>query len=244
MTDVAALVGELRFGPGDPPRYAGRHEVVDAVLVRGGERIDVVVKKTRLDLGQRLRGSRAERSFRVATALVTRGLPTPEPFGVRRLDGESWYVARRVLGAAQIRAWFRRRYEPSLPPPPVEATFEDVVRAVGSLARRMHDGGVFFRDFTDGNVLVAPTLEGFSLWLVDLDRARLQSRPLAAWPRLRDLSRLGLNAAEDRRLLLASYFGGEPPGWAVSGVTLLRGRIRAWDAFKRSARPWRRRRNA
>ena len=26
--------------------------------------------------------------------------------------------------------------------------------ALGKLARRMHDAGVFFRDFTDGNVLV------------------------------------------------------------------------------------------
>ena len=42
----------------DPPeRHPGRHEVVNATLERGAERIRVVVKKVPLDFRQRLTAS-------------------------------------------------------------------------------------------------------------------------------------------------------------------------------------------
>jgi len=59
---------------------------------------------------------------------------------------------------------------------------------------------------------------------------------------LRDLSRPGLNRAEDRRLLLESYFGPVPvPPRAARLLELFRARLVLWDALKRRARPWRRR---
>jgi hypothetical protein len=80
---------------------------------------------------------------------------------------------------------------------------------------------------------------GLRLWLVDLDRARVGRRPVGAFRRLRDLSRLGLNAGVDRKLLLQGYFGAEsiPSGWTVA-LSALRHRIVVWDALKRVLRPW------
>ena len=106
----------------------------------------------------------------------------------------------------------------------------------------MHDSGVFFRDFSDGNVLVTREGAGFSIWLVDLTRARLGERPVSLWNRLRDLSRLGLNRPEDRKLLLSSYFEPEtPPGGVEWALSLFRKRIVLWDDSKAWLRPWKRR---
>lgn len=224
----------------DARRHPGRHEVVDGVLVREHERVPVVVKKTPRESGESRRGTRAERSLATARALLACGVPTPEPLGTVETERETWYVARRLDGAGQVRSWFLRRDDPaSWPAPPLSHTFEAVVEALGRLARSMHDGGVFFRDFTDGNILV--TSEGGpKLWLVDLDRARLRPGPVATWSRLRDLARPGLNRSEDRKLLLESYFGGTPPvGWALA-LSLLRSRIVLWDDLKKRLRPWRR----
>ncbi|HKC25487.1 MAG TPA: lipopolysaccharide kinase InaA family protein, partial [Thermoanaerobaculia bacterium] len=164
-----SLDGELEVGTF---RYPGRNAVVDAELVKDGVRIPVVVKKTRIDWRQRLGTTKAERSYRTAKELVARGIPTPEPLGFRVLAGESWFVARRVEGASQIRAWFLSR-DGVGEPPPLAVPFEDVVEALGRLARRLHDAGVFFRDLSDGNVLVSGEGASFRLWVVDLNRARL-----------------------------------------------------------------------
>ena len=228
------LEGELRFGD---VRYPARHTVVDAELLAGGASIPVVVKKTRITWRQRLGITKAERSFRAAKELLARGVATPEPLGFRVFRGEAWYVARRVEGAAQIRAWFLRRDDPGGPPPPLPIPFEDVVRELGRFARRMHDAGVFFRDLSDGNVLVAP---GGALCVVDLNRARI-GRTVGAFARLRDLSRPGLNQAGDRALLLEGYFAPSPvPAGAGTLLALFRRRLVLWDELKRRARPWRR----
>jgi hypothetical protein len=235
-----SLRDSLEF-PEEAARHSGRHEVVDAVLARGGERIAVVVKKVPLDLRQRLTTPKAMRSLATARALLARGLATPEPLAAEVVGQESWYVARRLEGAAQIRAWFLHRDDPARPVPPLPISFESVVAALGGLARRMHDAGVFFRDFTDGNVLVTEKAGEPVLWLVDLNRAWVGGGPVSRLRRYRDLARPGLNRSEDLNLFLSSYFRPEPtPREALGAVRALRGRIVVWDDFKAFARPWRR----
>jgi hypothetical protein len=225
-----------------PVRHPGRHEVVDAVLARGDERIRVVVKKVPLDLLQRLTTPKALRSFATARALLARGLATPEPLAAEVVGSESWYVARKLEGASQIRAWFLRRDDPRRPEPPLPFSFEQIVEALGGFARRMHDAGVFFRDFTDGNILVTGEEGTPRLWLVDLNRARVGSARVSRLSRYRDLARPGLNRAEDIKFFVSSYFRpGPAPDWAVFAVRALRRRIVIWDDFKAFARPWRRR---
>lgn len=232
---MTTFTDSLAF-PAAGVRHPGRHEVVEAEFSRGAERIPAVVKKVRLE-GRR---DRAARSWDVAQALRARGIDTPEPLGVGRVGGEGWYVARRLEGAEQIRRWFLRRDDASNAPPSLPYAFEEIVRALGRLARRLHDSGVFFRDFTDGNVLVTRGDAGPRLWLVDLDRARVGSVPVPGPRRWRDLARPGLNRAEDLNLLLSSYFEPGPvPAAAALGVAALRRRIVLWDGFKAWARPWR-----
>lgn len=235
---MTGMESELEFGP-PVSRYPARHRVMDAVLARGGERIPVVVKKTRTDWRQRLLGvTKAERSETTARALLALGLPTPEPLGVEVRDGESWYVARRVDGA-QIRQWFLERDDPKSAAPAPPIPFDEVVGALAGLARSMHDAGVFFRDFTDGNILVEGTPGEVRLWLVDLNRARIRERSLGGWSRFRDLARPGLNRREDRKFFLAKYFRrAEAPAGALLAVSLLRVRIVGWDALKKALRPW------
>jgi hypothetical protein len=232
MTSLAEC---LTF-PEGAVRHPGRHEVVEAVFARGAERVPAVVKKVRVGRGR----DRAARSWEVAQALRARGIDTPEPLAVGLVGGEGWYVARRLEGAEQIRRWFLHRDDASQPPPSLPYGFEEVVVALGRLARRLHDAGVFFRDLTDGNVLVTRGESGPRLWLVDLDRARVGGSPVRALRRWRDLARPGLNRPDDLKLLLSSYFGpARVPVVAAVGVPALRRRIVLWDAFKARVRPWR-----
>jgi hypothetical protein len=232
---MTTLRDSLTF-PAAGVRHPGRHEVVEAELSRGAERIPVVVKKVRVEGGR----DRAARSWAVAQELRARGIDTPEPLAVGRVGAEGWYVARRLEGAEQIRRWFLRRDDASNAAPSLPYGFEEVVRALGRLARKLHDSGVFFRDLTDGNVLVTRGDAGPRLWLVDLDRARVGSASVPTLRRWRDLSRPGLNRPEDLNLLLSSYFEPDPaPRAAALGVVALRRRVVLWDDFKAWARPWR-----
>jgi tRNA A-37 threonylcarbamoyl transferase component Bud32 len=241
MRDGAALAADLEFPAEGGRRYPGRHEVVDALFHDGGQSVPAVVKKIRIDWKQRITGkTKGERSFETAQAMRTRGLPTPDPLALGLFPGETWFVCRRIEGGEQIRAWFRHRYEAGIPAPGLPLPFEKVVRGLGRVARSLHDRGVFFRDFTDGNILVTIEQGEPKLWLVDLERARILKRPLGTWRRLRDLARPGLNGAEDRNFLLESYFHPEkPPAMTRHLLSFLRLRIRLWDDLKRLLRPWR-----
>lgn len=239
--DLSGLPGTLEAIPG-AERYPARHDVREAVLVRDGARVPVVVKRVKRDFRQPAGKTRAERSEKVARHLLAHGIDTAEPLLVEVTPEESVLVVRKIEGAVQVRAFFLRRDDPSLAAPSVEATFEEVVAALGRLARRLHDAGVFFRDFSDGNVLVTGGSPEPRLWLVDLDRARIRAGPLGPFDRLRDLSRPGLNQAEDRLRLLEAYCTPGPvPPLMPALLTLLRKRIVGWNWLKRVARPWRRR---
>ncbi len=230
-----ALEARLTFPPG-AVRYPGRHEVVEAVLADGAAGTPVVVKKVRVAGGR----DRAARSLEVARELLARGVDTPEPLAAGRVGGEGWYVARRLEGAEQIRRWFLHRDDAAHPTPSLPFSFEEVVGALARLARRLHESGVFFRDLTDGNVLVTRGEGGPRLWLVDLDRARIGGGRVPALRRWRDLARPGLNRREDLNLFLRKYFEPGPvPFAAALAVPLLRLRIVLWDDFKARARPWR-----
>ncbi len=237
---MKGITAELEAIP-DAVGYPARHDVRDAFLVRAGERVPVVVKRIRRDFRQPDGNTRAERAVRIARHLLAHGLDTPEPLGLEVTPEESVLVVRKLEGAVQIRAFFLRRDDPNRDAPPVRATFEEVVAALGRLAKRLHDAGVFFRDFTDGNILVTEGEAGPRLWLVDLDRARIRRGPLRTFNRLRDLARPGLKRSDDRLSLLRAYYapGPVPPLVPLVHAALKR-RIVIWDRLKKVLRPWRR----
>ncbi|HVS02137.1 MAG TPA: hypothetical protein VMT16_05145, partial [Thermoanaerobaculia bacterium] len=113
----------------------------------GGEA--VVVKQFRNQgwrrrLDRRLRGSRAERSWRMAWALRAAGIGTPEPvlwMEGRAAEAPSWLVTRHLAGWTEARYYVR-----ALNAGEAEARFPDLpsaafLAAVAALARRLHDRG-------------------------------------------------------------------------------------------------------
>ncbi|HEX6203975.1 MAG TPA: lipopolysaccharide kinase InaA family protein [Thermoanaerobaculia bacterium] len=178
-----------------------------------------VVKQFRNDgraerLRRRLRGSKAERSWRVARALVEAGIDTPEPLLLvesERPDGPSYFVSREVAGAEEARYLLRAvnagRAGEAYPGIDVDAFLAALARA----ARRLHDAGFWHRDFSSGNVLVSWDDDGrpARLALVDLNRTRCGRRPTGN-ERLRDLARMMIHRPEDQERFLAAYREGPP----------------------------------
>ncbi|HEX5716285.1 MAG TPA: lipopolysaccharide kinase InaA family protein [Thermoanaerobaculia bacterium] len=169
------------------------------------EGIDVVVKQFRHDrlrrrLDRKLKGSKAERSWRVAQALLAAGILTPEP--VMRIEsvdeaGPALYVSRFLDGATEAR-YLLRAANAGKDFPDVDLSW--LLEELGKTARKLHDAGFWFRDFTSGNVLIR---EG-ALYLVDLNRTRMGKVPSLS-ERMRDLSRMPILRPEHQEVFLSSY---------------------------------------
>jgi tRNA A-37 threonylcarbamoyl transferase component Bud32 len=181
--------------------------------------VEVVVKQFRhrslgSRLKRRLQGSKAEKSWRAATALQAAGIATPEPvmrIESARADGPAFYVCRHLAGVVEARYLFRAANANAEAERFPEVDFPAFVAALGRAARRLHDAGCWHRDLTGGNILVRFGAGGRpeDLYLVDLNRARIGWQPSVS-ERLRDLSRLALFRPEHQELLLTSYWGAPP----------------------------------
>jgi tRNA A-37 threonylcarbamoyl transferase component Bud32 len=165
--------------------------------------VDVVVKQfrnqgARARLNRRLKGSKAVRSWKVARALLGAGLLTPAP--VMRIEsvepeGPSFYVCRRLTDATEARYILRELRESS-----AGNADPGFLQNLGRLARRLHEAGIWFRDFTSGNVLVRSD----GMYLVDLNRARI-GKPPSLSERMRDLSRMPVLRPEHQEIFLSGY---------------------------------------
>ncbi len=186
-----------------------------------GESFEVVVKQFREEswIARRRmarRGSKAERSFRVAQAVLAAGVPTPEPIlwaDAKNSGGVSFYVCRRVEGT-EVRHLFRAAAVGKEREQFPELDLPAVLREIGRLGRKLHDAAIRHRDLSVGNLLVRPTPSQESpeppgLFLLDLNRARLGVN-LRLPARMREFSRLALFRPEHRDLLLEGYFGRTP----------------------------------
>lgn len=181
--------------------------------------LPAVVKQFRNDgrgkrLRRRLRGSKAERSWRVARALVEAGIDTPEPLLLvesERPDGPSYFVSREVEGAEEARYLLRAVNAGHAAGEYPEVDVAAFLAALGRAARRLHDAGFWHRDFSSGNVLVTWGDGGrpARLALVDLNRTRAGRRPTIN-ERLRDLSRMMIHRPEDQERFLAAYWQRPP----------------------------------
>jgi tRNA A-37 threonylcarbamoyl transferase component Bud32 len=178
--------------------------------------VEVVVKQfrhqnLRSQLKRRLQGSKAAKSWRIATALLAAGLQTPEP--VMRIEssdeaGPAFYVCRYLPGLVEARYLFRAANAGDEAERFPEVDFPAFVEALGKTARRLHDAGFWHRDLSGGNVLLrfGADRRPSDLYLLDLNRTRSGSPPSLS-ERLRDLSRLALFRPGHQELLLASYWG-------------------------------------
>ncbi|HVS63682.1 MAG TPA: lipopolysaccharide kinase InaA family protein [Thermoanaerobaculia bacterium] len=202
-----------------------------------GRTIEVVVKQFRHQSvkarwRRRQKGSKALRAWRAARELAALGISTPEPVlyaESRDLAGPAYFVCRYLPNRIEVRYPLRvlNAGGGSRDLGGLEGT--SLVRALGRLARRLHERGVWFRDYTSGNVLLEPGAPGEPaamgddgalaaaealadrMALVDLNRARFGSAPTLS-ERMRDLSRMPLHREDLRRLFLDAYWHPESGG--------------------------------
>ncbi len=177
--------------------------------------VAVVVKQFRHDdLHARLRrrrlGTRARLSFDAARRLGKLGIATPEPIlyaESKALEGPAWFVCRLVPEATELRHVLRalNAGEGAARFPAIDGPA--LLRRVGALAAELHRHGIWFRDLTSGNVLLAAPTKDAELYLVDLNRARFRRR-LSASQRLRDLCRMPVLRSADRSEYLRGYRSG------------------------------------
>ncbi len=210
LTDPATALKTLHWGR----NYLYLARLATAAGPPAG--VEVVVKQFRHPslgsrLKRRLQGSKAEKSWRAAAALLAAGIATPEPvmrIESARPDGPAFYVCRHLAGVVEARYLFRAANANAEAERFPEVDFPAFVAALGRTARRLHDAGCWHRDLTGGNVLArfGEDRRPSGLFLIDLNRARL-GRPPSVSERLRDLSRLALFRPEHQELLLASYWG-------------------------------------
>jgi len=199
----------------------GRNYLYSVRLEATGGPVPAVVKQFRNQswrqrLDRRLKGSKAERSWRIAVPMWRAGLPTPQPLmwlESRRADGPSLFVSRQISGATEARYLFR-----ALKAGTVEREFPDLdvagfAAALGRLIRRLHDADFWHRDLSIGNVLLTGELnEGVpDLLVIDLNRARRKTR-LTVSQRTRDLCRLGFPDANLGARMLTAYWVGRERG--------------------------------
>jgi tRNA A-37 threonylcarbamoyl transferase component Bud32 len=191
----------------------GRNYIYAAVMQTRSGQVPVVVKqfknqglKNRLD--RRFRGSKAERSWRVAKELVRVGLATPAPILWVESDepeGPSFFVAERLIGAVEVRQFFRRLNDGPEADEFPEVDDEDFLRRLGRLARDINDGGILYRDLSMGNILAVQRDEALDLSLVDFNRARIGRKP-GIVQRSRDICRLPVLQREHRAAFLEGYW--------------------------------------
>ncbi len=199
----------------------GRNYLYAAEMNGDSGVVSVVVKQFRnqgwrLQLDRRFRGSKATRSWVVAKEFLRTGVPTPEPVALVEsdlADGPSFFIARRLDDAREVRQFFRRLNNEPGPGPFPDVDPLAFLEQLGRHARGLHDAGIVYRDLSMGNILAVGEGPEPELFVVDFNRARIRQRP-GVWRRTRDICRQPVLEPEHRAAFLAGYWGATPPRWS------------------------------
>lgn len=123
----------------------------------------------------------------LAVPLIVRslGVATPEPVALMLSPGppglfRGWIAFEELADATDLAEAFTAG-----PVPSREERLE-----VMSLVRRMHDAGVEHRDLNLGNLMLRRSAGRTQVYVIDLDRARVSTNPLAFGKRQQALRRL------------------------------------------------------
>ncbi|MDR1103195.1 MAG: lipopolysaccharide kinase InaA family protein, partial [Tannerella sp.] len=113
------------------------------------------------------RPSKAERSYRYAFRLRELGIDTPEPIAyiLMKKNGllhVSYYVCRQVPHEHTMYEFGRGGI----------AGRESVLQAFAGYTARLHEAGVYHRDYSPGNILFRQEKEEVRFCLVDINRMR------------------------------------------------------------------------
>jgi tRNA A-37 threonylcarbamoyl transferase component Bud32 len=113
------------------------------------------------------RSSKAERSYRYAFRLREMGIDTPEPFAYILIKKNgllhiSYYVCRQVPYEHTMYEFGRGGI----------AGRESILQAFAVYTARLHEAGVYHRDYSPGNILFHQEGEDVRFCLVDINRMR------------------------------------------------------------------------
>ncbi len=223
-TDLETTVSDL-VDPSSATEtlYWGRNYLYGARVETETELIEVAVKQFRNQgLGRRLerklKGSKAQRSWRGALALARAGVATPEPVLLiesRQADGPSFFVSKRLTGFVEARYYFRSLEQGSEQSDYPDIDANQLMTLLGKSIRRLHDAGVWHRDLSIGNLLLVLSDQAngdMTVNFVDLNRARTNCR-LTVSRRTRDLCRLRIFGSVHQEIFLRSYWEGRLGGF-------------------------------
>ncbi|TAN37983.1 MAG: hypothetical protein EPN23_03735 [Verrucomicrobia bacterium] len=222
--------------------HAGRNRTVklDATTA-DGKLLTVVVKSfgqqgILRDWSDRRKGSKAERSFRVAVRLHAAGVGTPPPIAcVEHWQGSrlaaSFFVSRFEPNLTCFRDELCRLYRQD----PLCSKLINLLQVVADAVRGMHAAGVLHNDLGNQNIMLRR--KNAETWgdvqFVDLNRARLRDK-LSLREIARDLSRIAL-PSDFLRVFFEMYFQARAPVEFLRWERYYRRRF-AWHSLTRQFR--------
>jgi serine/threonine protein kinase len=167
-----------------------------------------------------IRSSQAMREWLISRFLSQQGILTPEPLGMleRGKHGvlkESFFVAEALEEARDLLDFCKNRFHGS----DQKEEKNQILRLLAKTVRKIHDSGLFHKDFHGGNFLI--TDEGSpSLYLVDFHQTRKQlkvSRAKRLWNIAQIFSFLDFMLDNEAKKLFLLTYG---QGRALSGRNL------------------------
>lgn len=194
------------------PRKRERNKWMFELTLAGGapDYLLKIERHAHASLALRLGASPAVAQLRLAETLAARGIAAPVPVaaGSCRRYGvleASLLLVPIVRDAVDLEQFWRDETRPG-------RERRAAVRALGALARTLHEAGVDQDDFAPNNFLWRPAMVP-SVLAIDFERVVLRrSRPRRVWTRqLAKLDRHAIGVhASDRLRFLRAYAGGDP----------------------------------
>lgn len=199
---------ELEFGK---TIYYIRNQLVkifDPILER-----DIVIKKFNLKkkydkIRFRILSSKAERSLKIARALIEAGLKTPEPIAVIEKRGKtneiifSYYITDYInynFNMLKIAEDFNH---------PRRDEFKELLPKLAKEIKKMHEANIVHNDLHAGNILVKNVKTKPSFYYVDLNRGRVKNK-LSEKEKVHDLKRFKFTKKE-KEIFFKNY---SPVNW-------------------------------
>lgn len=228
-----ADINNLAKSPDAELLQAGRHRTIRLTLESANGPIIAVAKffgKQNLckDFYDRLKGSKAKRTYKTAAYLANAGVGTTYPIAcLERWIGpvlrESCFISLYMEDVACFKDMLVDLWQQNAP----YSEFDNLMRIAAYGIKKLHDSGCTHGDLGNQNVFFtkrAKDLPYEDAVFMDLNRARF-GKPLTMAQRAKDLARVALpEGFFDRFFEL--YWGGKPP----------KSLLKMWKAYRRAFR--------